>query len=67
MARPSGADVMMAKSFQSATYRAIQGKAHEAMVKKIAMLMLATKVLHFGPTYSRTARIKNVEINRRPN
>lgn len=25
------------------------------MVKKIAMDMLATKVLHFGPTYSRTA------------
>jgi hypothetical protein len=28
-----------------------------ANVKKIAMDMLATKVLHFGPTYSRTERL----------
>lgn len=63
IARPSGADVIMANIFQSATKYAIHGRAQEAAVKKIAIDMLATNVLYFGPTYSRTVSGNKKIIN----
>jgi len=46
---------------QSARKYAIQGKMQAANVKKRAIDMFATKVRHFGPTYSSTEkREKNI-------
>lgn len=53
-ARRSGAEVAIANVFQSAIHRAIHGKRLVAIVKKIAMDIFATKVLHLAPVYSRT-------------
>ena len=50
----NGADVTRHRVLQSATAIAIQGRMQAAKVKNIAMDMLATKVRHFGPTYSNT-------------
>lgn len=55
IANPSGSDVTMASNCQLLKKYAIQGKAHAANVKNMAMDMLPTNVLHFGPTYSRTS------------
>lgn len=41
---------------QSARKYAIQGKMQAANVKKSAIDMFATKVRHFGPTYSNTGK-----------
>lgn len=57
-ARISGAEVTMDRILQSAINHAIHGKIQVAKVKKRAMDMLATKVLHFGPTYSNTIKQK---------
>lgn len=51
-----GAEVAIHKVLQSATYNANHGNMQVAAVKKIAIDMLATNVLHFGPTYSKTVK-----------
>lgn len=56
IARTKGTEVTMQSILQSATSNAIQGKMLAANVKKMAIDMLATKVLHFGPTYSNTSK-----------
>lgn len=53
-ANASGADVTIANICQLLRKYAIQGKMHAANVKNIAIDILATNVLHCGPTYSRT-------------
>lgn len=53
-ARARGAAVTTLSQRQSATHSAIHGRLQDARVKKMAMLMLATNVRHFGPTYSST-------------
>lgn len=54
IAKMHGVDVTIANIFQSAKYKAMNGKAVAAAVKKIAIDIFATNVLHFGPTYSKT-------------
>lgn len=49
-----GALVPKAKSLQSSAQIANQGKILAAKVKNRAIDILATKVRHFGPTYSKT-------------
>ena len=53
-----GNDVIIENILQSATYKANHGSMTVAIVKKIAMDMFATKVRHFGPTYSKTRKFK---------
>uniref|UniRef100_A0A1Y1LKW0 Uncharacterized protein n=1 Tax=Photinus pyralis TaxID=7054 RepID=A0A1Y1LKW0_PHOPY len=53
-AKAKGTDVTTQSILQSSKYHAIQGSTHEAQVKNIAIDIFATKVLHFGPTYSNT-------------
>lgn len=55
-ANSRGAEVTIVNILQSASQRASHGRMHAAMVKNIAMDMFATKVLHLGPTYSKTEK-----------
>lgn len=59
-AKIHGAEVTIARIFQSANAKAINGKADAAAVKKIAIDIFATNVRHFGPTYSRTNNRTNL-------
>lgn len=52
----NGTEVTKDNTLQLAMYHAIHGRMHVAKVKKMAMDMLATNVLHLGPTYSKTER-----------
>jgi hypothetical protein len=56
IARMNGTLVPIANSLQSSAQSAIQGRREAARVKNRAIDMLATNVLHLGPTYSRTER-----------
>lgn len=58
----NGIEVTRARVLQLAIYQASQGRAHVAIVKNIAIDMFATKVRHFGPTYSKTARKTIISI-----
>lgn len=53
-AKSKGAEVAIHNILQSPKNQAIQGRILAANVKNNAIDMLATNVLHFGPTYSST-------------
>lgn len=61
-AKINGDDVITQKILQSETYSAIQGRTQAAIVKKIAMDILATNVRHLGPTYSKTEIITKKKL-----
>lgn len=58
MDRTKGTLIIKVYVLQSATPRAIHGSKQAAKVKYTPMDMFATKVLHFGPTYSKTENFK---------
>lgn len=62
MTKSIGTDVAIANNLQLLIQKAIQGKTQAPKVKNIAIDMLATNVLHEGPTYSKTKKKQIINI-----